>query len=349
MGETQQTVITVALNTAIDRILEVQGFKVGEHARGRELSRFPAGKSINVSRALARLGQPSISTGFVGKAELDQFEGFMEATGPGRIICQLLSVRGKTRENVTIIDPVAHTDTHIRDTGFKVVSGDVQRMLTKIGLLARPNTIIVISGSLPPGMDVQGLNLLLTVAISGGARVVLDVGGPLLNQLAAGMLPPDEVENGGEDASSTVPLLGDPESPGGIWMVKPNRQELAEMIGVVKLESDEQILRAARRLARVIRYVPVTLGSDGAFLVTREQVLRGRLAVDPRRIANTVGCGDCMVAGMIDAYLKGGNDEQMLRRGMAVATANALREGIAEFRSEQIKSLEELAVVERCD
>jgi fructose-1-phosphate kinase PfkB-like protein len=347
MADPIQTVITVALNTAIDRILEVKGFKVGAHARGRELSRFPAGKAINVSRALARLGQPSISTGFVGKAELDQFEGFMEATGPGRIVCQLLSVRGKTRENVTIIDPVAHTDTHIRDAGFQVVNSDVQRMLTKIGLLARPNTIIVISGSLPPGMDVHSLNLLLTVAISGGARVVLDVGGPLLNQLATGMLPPDATN--GAESPADVPLLGDPDSSGGIWMVKPNRQELADMIGVVKLESEEQIVKAARRLARVINYVPITLGADGAFLVTRDQVLRGRLAIDPQRITNTVGCGDCMVAGMIDAHLHGASSEQMLRRGMAVATANALREGIAEFRMEQIKSLEDLAVIEPYD
>ena len=91
-------VITINLNTAIDRVLEVPKLIAGAHAKGKQISRYPAGKAINVSRALSRLKCDSVATGFVGQGEAGMFEQFLRDTKPGGIICQLLSVRGQTRE-----------------------------------------------------------------------------------------------------------------------------------------------------------------------------------------------------------------------------------------------------------
>jgi fructose-1-phosphate kinase PfkB-like protein len=79
-----ESVITVNLSTAIDRVLEVPDFRIGGHARVRQISRYPAGKAINVSRALARLGRTSIATGFVGQHEQDHFDRFLRSMSPGR-------------------------------------------------------------------------------------------------------------------------------------------------------------------------------------------------------------------------------------------------------------------------
>jgi fructose-1-phosphate kinase PfkB-like protein len=102
------------------------------------------------------------------------------------VLCQLLSVRGVTRENVTLVDPIHHTDTHIRAEGFEVRNADINRMISKIGLMTRPNTLIVYSGSIPRGMDVSHLNLMVNVSVGAGAEVVLDVAGDLVRQMAFG-------------------------------------------------------------------------------------------------------------------------------------------------------------------
>lgn len=344
-------IITVNLNTAIDRVLEVPHLVVGDHAKGRQISRYPAGKAINVSRALARLRCDSVATGFVGQGESHQFEQFLQSTGPGRIICQLLTVRGQTRENITLIDPVLHTDTHIRDEGFEILDADFHRMMSKLGLLARANTLMVFSGSLPRGMDVAHFNMLLMMAMSGGAKVVLDVGGDMLSQLI-----------GLEDVAGE-------ESAGGVvddnplWLVKPNQLELAQMLGVEAVETDAEIVAAARKVARKVRHVVVTMGEGGAWLVCGQHAWRGTVEIDSDKVVNTVGCGDSMLAGLLEGYssqhdLSNAMGEPydaesllpgILRRGLAVGTANALWPGIAEFDLAQVEEIEKHVKVERYD
>lgn len=342
-------VITINLNTAIDRVLEVPKLTAGAHAKGKQISRYPAGKAINVSRALSRLKCDSVATGFVGQGEAGMFEQFLRDTKPGRIICQLLSVRGQTRENITLIDPVLHTDTHIRDEGFEVTDADFHRMMSKLGLLARPNAIMVFSGSLPRGMDIPKLNMLLMMAMSGGAKVVLDVAGDMLAQLI------------GLDPAAGPDAAPPPPDDNPLWLIKPNQQELAHMLGLEEVTDDQQIVEAGLKLARNVRHVVVTLGSQGAWLIEGDEAWRGRIEVDQKEVINTVGCGDSMIAGLLEGYLCGSNpgpgvDDQghapqtpegMLKRGLAVATANALGPGIAEFDLELVREIEKTVRVER--
>lgn len=293
--QTPDHVITINLNTAVDRVIEVPNLDIGAHAKGRQLSRFPAGKAINVSRVLARVNCDSVATGFVGQGESLQFEQFLKNTGPGRIICQLLAVRGQTRENITLIDTIRHTDTHIRDEGFEITDADFHRMMSKLGLLARPNAIMVFSGSIPRGMDVPKLNMLLMMAMSGGAKVVLDTGGDILAQLVG--LDPNDLP------SPDAPALEPDDNP--LWLVKPNRLELAQMMGKKDFENDHEIVQAGLLLAQRVRCVVVTLGPQGAWLFQDKKAWRGTVQIDQNRIVNTVGCGDSMIAGLLEAQICG--------------------------------------------
>ena len=49
-------IVTVTLNPAVDKVLEVPGFHVGAHVRASVASLLPAGKGVNVARGLVRLG-----------------------------------------------------------------------------------------------------------------------------------------------------------------------------------------------------------------------------------------------------------------------------------------------------
>ena len=318
------TVITVTLNTAIDRVLQAPGFKVGAHQVAEPLSLTPAGKGINLSRALARLGRTNVATGFVGKAEADRFERLLRCgEGLGRVNNQLLSVAGPTRENITVIDPDAATDTHLRTRGYVLDATDVGRMSTKIGLLSREDTVVVFAGSTPEGADAKTVAQLAEVAQTGDAQVVLDLDGPLLSGVVAELEQP-------------------------IWMISPNRKELASAIGHAQQDElgVQELLQAVRGMTDRCGWVLVSLGADGGLLVTEQGAWRGKCEFDPGRVASTVGGGDCLVAAAIDARLKGLDPENVLRRSLAVATASTLHLNPAEFELAEVQSLMESAEIE---
>ncbi|MCC7145011.1 MAG: hypothetical protein IT443_01050 [Phycisphaeraceae bacterium] len=334
-----ESIVTVTLNTAVDRVLQVPGLAVGGHLKGRRVSRYPAGKGINVSRALQRLGVGSVATGWVGENELAEFEAFLRAgaerredeahstlrddvwhpsadSHPGAgVDSQLLPVRGSTRENITLIDPQRHTDLHVREEGFAVTAADLERMRDRLGELSRPGTVVAFCGSVPAGMGAEELADLVEVAGAGGGEVALDLGGELLRQVLA-------------------------LSPGTIWLVKPNAQELGEVLGQAPAADLAAAVAQAKALTKKVSWVAVTLGADGAVLVGREGQWGGCLPIPASEVCNTVGCGDCFLAGVLAAAARSQDPADMLRRGLAVAAANTLEPGAAMFDSKRVTELE---------
>ncbi|MEX0886328.1 MAG: PfkB family carbohydrate kinase [Phycisphaeraceae bacterium] len=338
------SVVTVTLHTAMDRVLETTDFAVGAHLAANEVLHYPAGKGINVSRALARLGAGSIATGFVGQAEAGQFDRALAEAGSGRALAQLLHARGRTRENITILDTKNHTNTHVRTGGYELTRHDVQRIMSKVGLLARPGVLLVIAGSLPPGFEVADFDTLIYMALGGGARVVLDVPGELLAKASSVALTLPAAA----DAPATRGTPGNGGGGGGklVWMIKPNRQELADALGLAGPMDEATLRDVGLRLAQRVAWVVVTLGADGAAMFTDGQAWRGRCRVDVDAVVNTVGCGDCLLAGLLDAQARQLEPEAVLARGLCAAAANATCPGVATFDVDQIHRFEQQAIIE---
>lgn len=311
MGDIR-TLITVGLNPAIDRIVEVPGFRVGGHRPMTPLRRHPAGKAINVARALAILGRSSMATGFVGRREMAEFQAFLDRVAGPHIACRFLPVEGATRENLTILDPQQRIDTHLREPGFTVTAGDAARLSGVLDELAEPGAVICFSGSLPPGLSVDQFLAMLSRCIDRGAKVAVDTSGPALA------------------AAVTLPL----------WLVKPNREELASIAGDTDRPAD-----AARELSRRITYVLTTMGADGAALVTGEQAWHAHLPLDAGQVVNTVGCGDCLLGGFLAALWDGAAGDEALKRGLATGAAKALALGAGEFDRAMVQALRQRATV----
>src|SRR5690606_31031305 len=106
--------------------------------------------------------------------ELAMFEEHLEEVGGNRIVCQLLIVRARTRDNVTIVDPIDDTETHIRDEGFEVRPEDVARIASKLALLASDESIMVFAGSLPPGVSSSAFAHMVERCSERGATIVVD-------------------------------------------------------------------------------------------------------------------------------------------------------------------------------
>jgi len=316
------TVITVTMNTAIDRVLCSPGFAVGAHQLAESVSLTPAGKGINLSRALARLGRSNVATGFVGKAEADRFEKLLRAgEGLGRVNDQLLSVPGPTRENITVVDPDAGTDTHLRTQGYQLDQTDLARLSTKVGLLSREGSVFVFAGSTPRGVDAQTVSGWVQTAQQGGAQVILDLDGQVMSEVLA--------------------LIAQP-----VWMVSPNRSELASAVSKELDGSFDDVLSAARSLLERSQWVLVSLGAEGGLLVTPAGAWRGVCEIAHDRVVSTVGSGDCLVAAAVNARLRGLEPEQVLRRALAVATASTLSASPSDFDLNEVARLEESARVQ---
>lgn len=320
----ESPIVTVTLNPSVDRVLEAPRFAIGENVRGTVVARCPAGKGVIVSRVLATLGSRSIATGLIGTEELGYFEHFLERQGEGRIITQFLVVRGSTRENITIVDPVDDTETHVREWGFEVQPEDVDRMSSKLGLLARRGALMVFSGSIPPGVSPERYVQMARSCRARGARVIIDSSGVALKAFRGEKL----------------------------WMLKINAMELAEFSGCNPCD-DAELVKAAQMLTMEaggpVEHVVVTFGAEGALLLSPESKLRGRVMVHPGRIASTVGCGDALLAGLLHGGRRTGDWATAFREGLAAATANALGREAGRIRLEDVEEFRAGCFIDEVD
>src|SRR5437660_12774252 len=104
-------IITVTLNAALDKTLEVPNFTPGRRHRTVEQTTMPGGKGVNVARALKRLGQPVIATGFAGGATGGRI---IEALNDEAILNGFIRIREESRKHNAGLDPTTgmHTEIH---------------------------------------------------------------------------------------------------------------------------------------------------------------------------------------------------------------------------------------------
>jgi len=307
--------VAVALNPSWDRTLEVPNFEIGKHQRGRLLSVQAAGKAVNVARLLDALGSPSVLTGFVGESDRDRFAATFEKT---RVRVEMFETSGPTRENITLVDTERKVDTHVRDLGFTVTDEDIARITRKLRILSGKGAYVLLTGSLPPGMDAEAFAGLIDVCARKGARVAVDSSGAALG---------------------AIPLAKD------LWLAKPNREELATIAGR-PVDSEEAIREAAEALRPGLDEVVVTLGADGAMVFAREGTWIARPSLDPTAVINTVGSGDALLAGYVHRHAAGENPEACLRYGVACGTAATLQIRAGQINTHDVQAALEKVQVE---
>ena len=112
------------------------------------------------------------------------------------------------------------------------------------------------------------------------------------------------------------------------FLIKPNKEELEETFKE-KIKNKEDIIKHAKKLqAMGAKNVLVSLGGEGAILVTEEN--NEYFSEAPKgKVINTVGAGDSMVAGFIAEYGKSGDFEQAFKMGIATGTASAFSMNLA--------------------
>ena len=302
-------IVTVTLNPAIDKALEVPEFRVGSHAKATLKGQLPAGKGNNIARGLARLGSAVVACGFIGGDEEDLFQQSLGREGAD---IRFTPVGGPTRTNTTIIDPVNHTDTHLREEGFTATTSDCQRLRTDLNEVierAGAGAFVVFGGSLPPGINTAEFVDVIE-AVSGESRVMVDTSRGALRAAMKG---------------------------GRVEAVKPNLEELGECLG--RPVDSEFAPDAARELLDRVETVLLTAGAEGAYAVSKKNTVGAVCKLPPEEVRNTVGCGDAFLAGWLHGSEVSESVEEALRWGVATGAASARCEETVGYHREDVESL----------
>lgn len=297
-------ICTVTLNPALDCYLAPQSLVPGQENRYGEPRLLPGGKGINVSLLLSALGARTLAIGLAGGFTGRELSAMLNQAGCPHDFCPLS--QGLTRLNLKL-HPPGGPETGLNGAGPAITPGDLRRLELRLALALRGGDILVLSGSLPAGAP-EDAYLRLAKTAPPDVDLVLDAAGPAL-KAGLGARP---------------------------FLVKPNLKELEELFGR-ELGDEEEVLRCAKELqAMGPKNVLVSLGAQGALLVTEDGQALRRKAL-PGREASAVGAGDSMVAGFLYGWQSTGSLSRALDWGLAAGAATAFTQGLAS--GNQVKRL----------
>ncbi|MGG5174821.1 1-phosphofructokinase family hexose kinase [Pseudarthrobacter sp. J1763] len=301
-------IVTLTANPSLDRTVELPGpLERGEVQRAVAVRQESGGKGVNVSRALAASGIPTLAV-LPGDPQDPLLAGLDAAEVP----YVALPIGASLRSNVTLTEPGGVT-TKINEPGPELTA-EVQAALIELLDEKSSNAHwVVLAGSLPPGVPMDFYAQTVRHIRSHGT---------------AGHIPLIAVDSSGEPLAASI--AAGPESAPDL--LKPNAEELAELASLAglenvgtaeELEADPRL--AAQAAAAVVRLgvgaVLATLGAGGAVLVTTEGAW---LATHPPITAvSTVGAGDSALAGYLLAASTGASPQDCLRQAVAHGSAAA--------------------------
>ena len=304
-------ILTVCPNPCIDYTMELKTLNVGKLNRISGKTVTYAGKANNVAIVMKRLKGESYATGFMFNENGRLFEERLDKEGvPNTFIWN----KGSVRTNYKIIDQKSMM-TEINDKGEPVSEDKQSELITLVAGLAKKCSFVVMSGSLPSGVN-NDFYLKLSQVLPESVKRVYDT-----------------------DSENMLPALAL-----GAELVKPNKYELETYIGK-ELNTKADILGAAGTLLdKGAKNVLISLGSDGAIITNgfKSYFCKSiQVAVN-----STVGAGDSMVAAAVLEMQKGSGIRDILKSGVAAGTAAVTKAGTLCTKDKFEEVLKDLTVEE---
>jgi 1-phosphofructokinase family hexose kinase len=309
-------IITVTLNAAIDKTLEVPNFRLGRRHRSVEQTTMAGGKGVNVARALKRLGQPVIATGLAGGPTGTRI---VEQLTEESILNDFVRIREESRSNTAVTDPTTGEQTEINERGPAVSAQEVELFCDKLLYLARGAQICVFAGSMPRRIEPTLYADLIRELRKLGVTTIVDTDGDPLRQ-----------------AVRAEPSV-----------VSPNVLEAEELVGH-EFNDDEDRLIAVREMTELGAREAIMTSDDGCFAkVTDEGGSQlYRLRVDPLETYSAVGSGDAFLAGYVAARYSGRPPAECLRFGVACGAESTQHIGAGMLDPREAERLESEIAVE---
>ncbi len=299
-------ILTVTMNPCIDKTIYLDELEVGAYNRVKNTRIDVAGKGLNVSTVLNHLGEDTLCMGINFRNNGNLLEQTMNSRG---LKHHFVYADGSIRTNIKLFEQNSHTMTEINEAGPTVSSSLIDKLIDEIDARLEHTHILVLSGSIPPGVPADIYRRLIRMAHRKDVKTVLDTAGEPF-------------------------ALGLEEKP---FLVKPNSLEF-EQTFKKDLKAGKGPLEVARSVIESgVSYLCISMGADGALLLDREHAYRAKAL--PIEAKGLTGAGDSMVAGMCYALRRHLGSEDMLRYAMACSAGSVRQEGTLLARESDVKEL----------
>ena len=275
-------IYTLTCNPSLDIKVSADTFNVGKINKSNSVNVVPGGKGINISTLLAKEGMTNTALGFVGgNIGRRVLEGLHT-----KIIKDFIEVDGDTRINIKINKD---KDTEFNGVGPKATNEDKDILFAKLSNLNRQYDLLIISGSVLDNLKDDFYEK--CVEVINDTPFIIDARGPLLLNT----------------------LKYHPE------LVKPNIQELEEMVHK-KIKNNDDLEKAANKLLDLgAKRVLVSMGEKGVYFASNSNKFY-RKALKGKKIKSCVGAGDGLVAGFVSEFIFSKDEKKAVSKALKMAS-----------------------------
>jgi 1-phosphofructokinase family hexose kinase len=287
-------IITVGLCPSWDTVCRFDGIDWGEHKMVSSADSRPAGKALNISRAMAWMGEQNIAAGLWGR---DDFQQMTKAMQPLKklVKVKMTAIEGETRRNITVVDTPNEREMHLRNKSKLASKKALKKLEANLKAIVKKGSICVFAGMMPEEEFIGDVIRIIKSCKQHGAEIVVDTYGDALKRII---------------------------QTGAVWMIKPNVEELRELLGEQITDNPTALTRAGRKLLDKVDVVIISRGKKGGLVVTKKGNWQGR-CVGRARVFSTVGCGDYLLAGFLKALKDKSDMTNALKTAIKIATARA--------------------------
>lgn len=303
----KKKVLTITLNPCIDKSSTIKGIVPDKKLRCNLPKYEPGGGGINVSRALKKLNNESLTF-------------FTSGGRTGKLLEELLleeqlqmlpfSIQNETRENFIVVDTSNNQQFRFGFPGQPITESEQKALLNHLDAINDFPEVSVISGSLPSEVNPVFIKEIIQLCKQKNSKVIVDTSAKSL-EIAA---------------------------QEGVYLLKPNIGELALLSGRSEL-TQNTMENAAKNLINkgAAQIIVVSLGASGATLFHKEKKIHQPAPLV--KVRSTVGAGDSMVAGMASVLINQGSKKEMLQMGIACGSATTMAEGTSLFNPDNVFKL----------
>jgi 1-phosphofructokinase family hexose kinase len=306
-------IITVSPNIALDRIRVIRGFQQGSQSRALFEFLQPGGSGVHATSVIQTLGGESIALGILGghtgelwKSEADRRQ----------LHYDMVPISGETRESICLVDLDLGSMVESVTEGPQVAPGIKDTLLARLEIHLHAAHLLILSGSLPPGLPNSTYAEMIRLATRHGVPVLADIHSEPLRE--------------------AIPLHP--------WLLKPNLAEFDELIGSRTQNLWERVWASHELCQRTGSILALSMAEAGVLLTTPdEQWLltppSAPMHLPEGRGQNVIGCGDALVGALACEYCRTRDILGSTKLGLAAAHFNLSTPGVPEIDAVQVREL----------
>lgn len=302
-------ILTVTLNPTIDVGIEIESLRSTGKCRATVGDVAAGGGGINVARVIVELGGRAVALHTSGAELGRRLDRLLDEETIEHVA---VDIAGETREAFVLHETSTGQSYHVVPPGPEVSADEVDAVFDTMTRRATRDGVVVVSGSLPPGLPGELLARFAETVAAVGARLVLDPSG---TELPTSLGP-------------------------GAHLLKLNRREAGRIIGTEVHGFDD----ARRANEHVLDHewavlAATTVGEHGAVVSTRTTHHEIHTPQLPGPALSDAGAGDGFTAGLTLGLVQGLGADDAGALAVATASASVLTPGTEHCRRDDVERL----------